>query len=102
MSKFTSRHPTRSHVVSILDQMGLGALLKRVAVPVFGREMRRWEDGHYFWLPDGEEQRRRDARLSEAGPLRTNERLYGHDVERGLTEESIRTAEKSGDVNGSS
>ncbi len=82
--------------------MGLGALLKRVTVPAISREMRRWEDGRYFWLPDGEEQRRRDARLSEAGPLRTNEWLYGHDVERELTEESIKRAEKSGAANASS
>jgi salicylate hydroxylase len=42
-------------------------------------------------LPDGEEQRRRDAEFSEEDPLGHNAWLYGHDVERDL-EKSVGAA----------
>ena len=37
-------------------------------------------------LPDGEEQRRRDAEFAEEDPLGHNDWLYGHDVERDLAD----------------
>jgi hypothetical protein len=37
-------------------------------------------------LADGPEQRERDERFAKADPLSTNTWLYGHDVERELTE----------------
>lgn len=43
--------------------------------------------GQEFHLPDGEQQRRRDARLAEEDPSSANAWLYGHDVERELAEE---------------
>ena len=45
------------------------------------------EYGGYFWAVDGEK------RLPEANPGRTSKWSYGHDVERRLTEESIKKAE---------
>ena len=44
-----------------------------------------WPRGDGWHLPDGEEQRQRDARFVQADPLRTNAWLYAHDAERGLT-----------------
>jgi salicylate hydroxylase len=46
--------------------------------------------GHHH-LPDGEEQRRRDAEFSKEDPLGHNAWLYGHDVERDL-EKSVGAA----------
>ena len=43
-----------------------------------------WPRGDGWHLPDGEEQRQRDARLATIDPLRANAWLYGHDVEREL------------------
>ena len=40
-----------------------------------------WPRGEGWHLPDGPEQRERDARFAEADPLATNAWLYGHDVE---------------------
>lgn len=45
-----------------------------------------WPKGEGWHLPDGPEQRERDARFAEADPLRTNAWLYGHDVEQDLTQ----------------
>ena len=44
-----------------------------------------WPRGDGWHLPDGEEQRQRDARFVRADPLRTNVWLYAYDAERGLT-----------------
>ncbi len=45
-----------------------------------------WPHGDGWHLPDGPEQRERDKRFTEMDPLRTNDWLYGHDVEQDLTQ----------------
>jgi salicylate hydroxylase len=48
-------------------------------VQLASRESRR-----HHHLPDGEEQRRRDAAMAGEDPLGHNAWIYGHDVERDL------------------
>lgn len=47
-----------------------------------------WPKGDGCHLSDGPEQEERDERFAEADPLRINAWLYGHDVERELTNNS--------------
>jgi hypothetical protein len=73
-------------ILHLFKQMGL-APYSRVAVPLISQAMRHLEYGGYFWAVDGEK------RLPEANPGRTSKWSYGHDVERRLTEKSIKKAE---------